>query len=91
MKTLYKTKDLGEAGALVNQNVKLVRLKYSKEDFYYFVFEDARLAEAIAHTYWFGNLIQNVKKYYESLQALKDIIFYKKSRKGRTVSVDGRH
>lgn len=78
MESLYKTKDLGEAGALINQNIRLVRLDYDKENFFWFVFEDAKLAEAVSHTYWFGNLIQNVKKYYESLQILKNMIFLQK-------------
>jgi hypothetical protein len=78
MEKLYRTKDLGEAGALLNQNIKLARLDYDKDDFYWFVFENAKLAEAVAHTYWFGNLMQNVKKYFESLQTLKNMVFLQK-------------
>lgn len=75
----YKTKDMGEAAALLTQNIKLLRLDYDANGFYWFVFDDGKLAEAVAHTYWFGNLLQNVKRYHESLQTLKDRIFATKS------------
>lgn len=78
MKLLYKTKDIGEASALLTQGIKLVKLDYDKEDFFWFVFEKAKLAEAVAYTYWFGNLMQNSKKYYDSLQTLKNMIFLQK-------------
>lgn len=72
---LYKTKDIGEASALLTQNIKLLRLEKDPAGFYWFVFDNAKYAEAVAHTYWFGNLLQNVKRYHESLQTLKDRIF----------------
>lgn len=93
MESLYRTKDLGEASALANYDkIKLVRLDYDKEGFYWFVFNNANLAKAVSQTYWFGNLMQDVKKYNESLQNLKDMIHSQNAEivKGRTVSVKER-
>lgn len=92
MEPQYKTKDLGEASALITQGLKLVKLEHNEGGYYLFVFDDVKLAEAVAHTYWFGNLVQNVKRYNESLQNLKDMVHSQKLEivKGRTVSVEER-
>ncbi len=71
----YKTKDIGEAAALLTQGIELIRLEHDDGGFYWFIFDNAKLAEAVAHTFWFGNLMQNVKRYHESLSTLKDRVF----------------
>jgi len=69
----YKTKDLGEAGALVTKNVKLLRLENHGE-FYWFVFENTG-TEKIANDYWNGDLLVPAKLYNDSLRSLKDRLF----------------
>lgn len=69
----YRTKDLGEAGALVTKNVKLLRLE-SQGEFYWFVFEN-RDAKKISDGYWNGDLLVPAKLYSESLRSLKDRLF----------------
>jgi len=87
----YKTKDIGEASALINNGLKLNKLEYNAEGYFLFCFESPKLAEVVAHTYWFGNLTQNVKKYNEALQNLKDMVHSQAEIvKGRTVSVKER-
>lgn len=72
---LYKTKDIGEAAALLTQGIKLISLDYDVAGFFWFVFEDTGIIQETANKYWFGNLMQNVKRYNESLKTLKDRIF----------------
>lgn len=74
----YKTKDIGEAAALFTQNLKLINLESDPGGFYWFVFDDGKYAKAVAHTYWFGNLMQNARRYSDSLKTLKDRIFANK-------------
>ncbi len=71
----YRTKDIGEAAALLTLGIELLPLEYDSAGFYWFVFENGQYAKSVAHTYWFGNLMQNVKRYNESLSTLKDRIF----------------
>lgn len=73
----YKTKDIGEASALIASDVKI--LSFEREDhFFWFVF-DGTDARRISDEYWSGDLQVNAKKYYGSYKALKDRIF---SRQG---------
>lgn len=72
----YKTKDLGEAGALVTKNVKLLRLE-NQGEFYWFVF-NKKASETIADNYWSGDLLVRAKTYNESLRSLKDRLFARK-------------
>jgi hypothetical protein len=90
---LYKIKDIGEASALLTKGIKLVRLEKGEGAYFLFVFGNAKLAKAVGHTYWFGNLLQNVKRYNESLHNLKDMVHSQRVEvvKGRTVSVKRRH
>ena len=69
----YKTKDLGEAGALLTKNVKLLRLE-SQGEFYLFVFEGSGIKK-IADDYWSGDLLVSAKLYNDSLRSLKDRLF----------------
>ncbi|EKD57939.1 MAG: hypothetical protein ACD_57C00082G0004 [uncultured bacterium] len=69
----YKTKDLGEAGALVTKNVRLLRLE-NQGEFYWFVFANAG-AEKIANDYLSGDLLVPAKLYNDSLRSLKDRLF----------------
>lgn len=71
----YKTKDIGEAAALLTQGIELLPLEYDPEGFYWFVFDKGEYAQSVAHTYWFGNLMQNVKRYNEAFSRLKDRVF----------------
>ena len=69
----FRTKDLGEAGALVTKNVRLLRLE-NQGEFYWFVFENTG-AEKIADDYWNGDLLVPAKLYNDSLRSLKDRLF----------------
>jgi len=69
----YRTKDLGEAGALVTKNVKLLRLE-NQGEFYWFVFEGSNVKK-IADEYWNGDLIVPAKIYNDSIRSLKDRLF----------------
>lgn len=69
----YKTKDLGEAGALLTKNVKLLRLE-SQGEFYWFVFEGGGIKK-ISDDYWSGDLLVSAKLYNDSLRSLKDRLF----------------
>jgi len=74
-KDKYKTKDLGEAAALVCKSAKLLGLQ-KENDFYWFVFSNTRFCEEISNKYWFSNdLLVNAKTYQDALRTLKDRLF----------------
>jgi hypothetical protein len=70
----YRTKDLGEAAALICRSARLTRLD-NGQGFYWFVFSKKELCQRIANDYWFGNLTVNAKSYQEALRTLKDRLF----------------
>lgn len=69
----YRTKDLGEAAALLASNIKLLRLE-SENNFFWFIFEDNNAWE-ISDDYWSGDLRVSAKDYNDSYKTLKDRIF----------------
>lgn len=69
----YKTKDLGEAAALLTQGVKLLRLDKASR-FYWFVFE-GKNSQDVSNAYWSEQLSVIAKKYNDSLRTLKDRLF----------------
>lgn len=75
-KDTYKTKDLAEAGALIIKKQELLRIEREGKTCW-FVFEKKHECEEIANQFFFGNLIANVREYYEILNRLKGRIFSK--------------
>lgn len=73
MKQEYKTKDLGEATALVTKDVKLLRLERGS-GFYWFVFSLDQTGDLPNH-YWSGELLVSAKQYNEAMRSLKDRLF----------------
>lgn len=73
----YKTRDLGEAAALVCDLVKLLRLQ-KESKFYWFIFTNKSLCEQLANEYWSGDLKINARQYNEALRSLKDRLFAQK-------------
>jgi len=70
----YKTKDLGEAAALLERGVKLCRLdRYPRHIM--FIFEDSKATANVSYLYYFGKLMVIAKAYNEALQTLKDRVF----------------
>lgn len=69
----YKTKDLGEAAALLAAGIKFLRLEKASS-FYWFVFENEKSQE-VSSAYWSGDLSVVAKKYNDSLRTLKDRLF----------------
>lgn len=65
----YKTKDLGEATALLTKNIKLNGLEKDPQGFYWFLF-DEKSAKGISDSYWFGKLLVQAKKYEDSRSLL---------------------
>lgn len=70
----YKTKDLGEAAALLCKGAKLLRLE-KEANFYWFIFSDKILCEQTANTYWSGDCMVSAKTYQDSMRTLKDRLF----------------
>lgn len=76
-KDVYKTKDLGEASALLAKGQKLLFL--SKEDsFYWFIFEQGRCQE-FSSEYWFGELLVNARTYNDCMKTLKNRLHSQKT------------
>lgn len=73
MEIRYRTKDLGEAGALLAKGFRLVGLD-KEADFYWFVIEGSNPGE-ISNAYWSGDLVVSAKVYYDNLRSLKDRLF----------------
>ena len=69
----YKTKDLGEAAALLTKGLRLLRLE-REFDFYWFVF-DGQHSQAVSDAYWSGELMVCAKDYFDKTRSLKDRLF----------------
>ncbi len=70
----YKTKDLGEAGALlVLQQILLAVEK--DEKVCWFIFNDKKMCESISNKFYFGELSVNARDYKEKIDRLKNRIF----------------
>lgn len=79
-----RTKDIGEASAILASNIKLLRLD-REGPFYWFVFEDIDTAK-VADNYWSGELMVSAKKYNDSYKTLKDRIFSRQTNSKRISS-----
>ena len=73
----YKTKDLGEASALISKSAKLLRLE-QESNFYWFVFQDKNYCEPISNSYWSDELNVSAKTYSDAMRSLKDRLFAKR-------------
>ena len=73
-KSLYYTKDLSEAGAILCQGTKLLRLE-QEQNFYWFVFQDKNLCQQFSNAYWTNELRVSAKTYADSLKSLKERLF----------------
>lgn len=72
----FRTKDLGEASALLAKRQKLLFLE-KDNNFYWFVFEFENCYQ-LSNLYWFGELLVNAKTYNDSMKTLKDRLFAQK-------------
>ena len=72
----YKTKDLGEAAALVTEGIKLVALSW-EENICWFEFSGADIKK-ISDMYWSGDLLVPARVYAGNLRSLKDRLFAQK-------------
>ena len=73
----YRTKDLGEATALVCSSAQLLRLQ-KESKFFWFIFANKSLCEQLANDYWSGGLKLDARRYSEILRSLKDRLFAQK-------------
>jgi hypothetical protein len=69
MDEYFKTKDLGQAAALVTCNHQLLKLE-RESNFYWFVF--SKSAEIQANDYWANQLHVDAKHFADSIRSLKD-------------------
>lgn len=76
MQDKYKTKDLGEAGALLCKAVVLLELR-ENGGVVWFIFSSPSMCKEISNKYFFGELLVNAREYNESLRILKNRIFSK--------------
>jgi hypothetical protein len=70
----YETKDLGEAAALITENIALVHIRRDGH-VCWFVFSDNVQRIKLTKSYYFGDLPVNARAYNESLSRLKNMIF----------------
>ncbi len=71
---IYKTKDLGEAAAILVKKQKLMRIEREGKTCW-FVFNNSSTCLDISADYFFGELLANIRDYYEALNILKNRIF----------------
>lgn len=69
----YRTKDLGEASALLASGISLLRLE-RESSYFYFIFEN-KDTKIISDKYWFGELLINARHYNDAIRSLKDRLF----------------
>lgn len=73
MISIYSTKDIGLATALISAGKKIS--KTNREDnTYWFIFEDLASCLVLEKEYWFGELLVNAKTYKQNLDQLKNIV-----------------
>ena len=70
----YKTRDIGEAGALILEKQRLITIE-RREKICWFVFEDKNTCRELSNKYFFGNLLVSAREYKETLDRLKNRIF----------------
>lgn len=72
--TLYATKDLAEAAALMTRGIKVVDIE-RESSVCWFIFDDLELSKSLSQEFFFGELQVNARKYHESLSLLKKRIY----------------
>jgi len=72
--TEYRTKDLGEAAALMSSSIRLLRLEKAGNIFW-FIFDEKIKSERLSDEYWSGDLEVKAKSYDNALRTLKDRLF----------------
>ena len=74
MESLYKTRDLAEAAALI---IKKLPLKGIERDHStcWFVFENKAVCEEVSNLFFFGELLVNAREFHEAIGRLKNRIF----------------
>lgn len=70
----YKTRDLGEAGALLLKDQELLTVE-RQGDICWFIFKDEKSCMEVSNKYFFGILTVNALEYKEILDRLKNRIF----------------
>ena len=71
---MYKTKDLGEAAALIVRKQRLIDIERVGKTCW-FVFENSQNCKELSNKFFFGELLVNARDYHESLSMLKNRIF----------------
>lgn len=74
MTTEYSTKDLGEAGALLVKEQKLIRMDREGKTCW-FVFADKEECKRLSNQFFFEELLVDAREFYEALNRLKHRIF----------------
>lgn len=77
--TIYQTKDLYEAAALVAANCQIKNLEPAG-GFYFFNFNDLKTCTEISNAYWNNTLKLPVKSFADAIRSLKDRLFASKQR-----------
>jgi hypothetical protein len=70
----YKTRDIGEAGALLLQQQVLLTVE-RQGSLCWFIFKNQKVCEEISSKFFFGVLTVNAREYKETLDRLKNRIF----------------
>jgi len=74
MKDDYKTKDLGEAAALIVKKQRFIRIDRDGR-ICWFVFENRQECERLSSDFFFGELLVNARELQEAIKRLKHRIF----------------
>ena len=74
MKDDYKTKDLGEAAALIVKKQRFIRIDRDGR-ICWFVFENIQECERLSSDFFFGELLVNARELQEAIKRLKHRIF----------------
>ena len=74
---VYLTKDLYEGAFLYANRSKFLGLE-KENNYYWFIFEDKKQAEALSNQYWQKEGQVNAKSYAEAIRSLKDRLYARK-------------
>jgi hypothetical protein len=77
--TIYKTKDLGEASALITAHCRLINLETEK-GFFWFMFDDPETCRKTSDAYWNNTLAVRAKELVDAMRSLKERVFAEKSK-----------
>ena len=70
----YKTKDLGEAAALIVKKQRFIRIDREGR-ICWFIFENLQECERLSSDFFFGELLVNARELQEAIKRLKHRIF----------------